>query len=493
MLKKSSFFLLCLCPLWIFAQGVSKNDHRVAGSKIILDENEKAGTTDWIITKVIREKDEKYDSGWMRRKAIEGYVSHTSIKSGETLDVFVSTDKTDKFRLDIYRMGYYGGKGGRLMKSFNSLAGVTQSTPADGDNYLIECKWKPSVSIKIPKDWVSGVYLGKLSTLKTEAQAYIVFIVRDNRKADLLFQCSDMTWLAYNRWPAWRSLYDAPGNDRWGGGRKGIYHVGFDRPYGMFWNGFPAGFEPLTNGSGEFLMTEFPMAFWLEKEGYDVTYISNVDTHADEIGLLRGKVFLSVGHDEYWSQQMFDNVAKARDKGVNLAFFSGNSVSGRVELLPATDGTPNRVMKLIDRFKNEEELMGSNSYGVGLANWTCAAPDHWAFEGTGMKMGDAIKDLVGWEFHGPPLATNVKDMVVLAEGNVKKFSGEPTERKYAATIYTAAKGNYVFNSATCWWAKPLASPPAYMNPPYRYFTEGDERVRQITRNILNKMISVQVQ
>ena len=488
MLKKIAYFLLCLSPLWTFAQRVSQSGN----SSIIVSENNKPGTTDWIITKVIREKDEKYDSGWKRRKAIEGYVSHTSIKAGETLDVFVSTDKPDKFSLDIFRMGYYGGKGGRLMKSYKSVKGSVQPTPADGDNYLIECKWEPSVSFKIPNDWVSGVYLGKLSTLTTDAQAYIVFIVKDDRKADLLFQCSDMTWLAYNRWPAWRSLYDAPGGDRWGGGQKGIYHVGFDRPYSMFWNGYPAGFEPLTNGSGEFLMTEFPMAFWLEKEGYDVTYISNVDTHADGEGLLRGKVFLSVGHDEYWTQQMFDNVSKARDMGVNLAFFSGNSVSGRVELLPSTGGRPNRVMRLIDRFKNEEELMGANSYGVGLANWTCAAPGHWAFEGTGMKMGDSIKDLVGWEFHGPPLAANVKDLVVLAEGNVKRYSGEVSKRKYAATIYTAAKGNYVFNAATCWWTKPLSSPPAYMNPPYRYFTEGDERVRRITRNILNKMIAVPI-
>ena len=53
-------------------------------------------------------------------------------------------------------------------------------------------------------------------------------------------------------------------------------------------------------------MTEFPLAFWLEKEGYDVTYISNVDTHADAKGLLRAKAFLSVGHDEYWTERMFE-------------------------------------------------------------------------------------------------------------------------------------------------------------------------------------------
>jgi hypothetical protein len=487
MIRKILFscFVLLLSSLFLFSQ------QPVSKKNIIQQENAKPGTTDWIITKVIREDGERYDSGWNRRKAIEGYVSRTSIKAGETLDVFVSTDPADSYSLDIYRMGYYGGKGGRLVQSISDLKGIKQPTPSDGNRYLIECKWKPSTSIKIPGDWVSGVYLGKLTTKNTDAQAYIIFIVRDDRKADLLFQCSDLTWLAYNRWPKWRSLYDTP-TDQWAGGTKNTYDVGFDRPYALYWNGYPAGFEPLTNGSGEFLMTEFPMSFWLEKEGYDVTYISNVDTHADGPGLLRGKVFLSVGHDEYWTQQMFDNVSRARDEGLNLAFFSGNSVSGRVELLPSTDGRPNRVIRYIDRFKNEEELMGANSYGVGLTSWKCVAPDHWVFAGTGMKQGDSIRELVGWEYHGFPVATGKKDLVVLASGKVHLFWGEPSKREYAATIYTAPKGNFVFNAATCWWSKLLSSPPGYMEPPYRYFAEGDQRVQRITQNLLNRMISVDI-
>ncbi len=467
-------------------------------SSVIIAENAKPGTTDWILTKVKRHDNERYKDGWHRRKEIEGYVSHTSIRAGETLKIFVSTDPVDQFSLEIYRMGYYGGKGARLMKTISPhTAGIqsmiTQQTPEPGERGLIEANWTETISMKIPDDWVSGVYLGKLSTWReTESEAYIIFIVRDDRKADILFQCSDMTWQSYNRWPQWHSLYDSP-TSQWAARAPENYNVSFDRPYGIFWNGLPAAFEPLTNGSGEFLMTEFPLAFWLEKEGYDVTYISNVDTHADGPGLLRGKVWLSVGHDEYWSQEMFDNVSRARDAGVNLAFLSGNSVSGKVLLLPSTkDGRPNRVMSLVDRSFDEAALMGSRSYGVGLADWTCAAPDHWIFKGTGMKKGDFIPDFVGWEFHGPPLIENVKDLVVLAEGPVKNASGKVSQRTYAATIYTARKGNYVFNAATCWWSKLLAAPPAYINPPYRNFEQGDERVRRMTKNLLDKMISLKL-
>ena len=460
-------------------------------SAIIVEENAKQGTTDWIITRVFRHPDEPYGQGWHRRKEIEGFVSHTSIKAGETLKVYVSTEPADKYSLDIFRMGYYAGRGGRLVKSFTALKGKTQPTPEEGERSVLECEWEESLSFKIPEDWVSGVYLGKLSTQKTDGQAYIIFIVRDDRKADILFQCSDMTWLSYNRWTQWHSFYDSK-TSQWAARAPDNYNVSFDRPYAIYWNLYPAGFEPLTNGSGEFLMTELPLAFWLEKEGYDVTYISNVDTHADGPGLLRGKAWLSVGHDEYWTQEMYDNVVKARDAGVSLAFLSGNAVSGRVKLLPSKDGRPNRIMSMVDRGFDEENLMGSKSYGVGLADWTCATPDHWVFEGTGMKKGDRVRQLVGWEFHGPPLAQGVRNLVVLAEGFVTRYDGTSTNRKYASTIYTAGKGNFVFNAATCWWTKLLAAPPAYMNPPYTFFAEGDERIRKITKNLLDRMIAVKL-
>jgi len=67
---------------------------------------------------------------------------------------------------------------------------------------------EPSYRFRIPKDWISGVYVGKLTQQLKGIQSYVIFIVRDDRKADLIFQCSDTTWQAYNRWPNQFSLYD---------------------------------------------------------------------------------------------------------------------------------------------------------------------------------------------------------------------------------------------------------------------------------------------
>ena len=233
-----------------------------AADNPVVRENRKPGTTDWLLK---NHKDFKPGTdAWRREKAIEGYCSHASIRPGETLTVFVSTDPATRYTIDVYRMGYYGGKGGRHVLTKGPLDGEPQPTPTDGKNMLIECRWKPGLTFEVAKDWVSGVYLGKLTAEGSGAESYVIFIVRDDRKADLLFQCSDLTWQSYNRWPAWRSLYDF-GKNKWHTSKGN--DVGFDRPYAVYYNGLPAHTQPITNGSGEFLLWEFPLAFWLERRG----------------------------------------------------------------------------------------------------------------------------------------------------------------------------------------------------------------------------------
>src|SRR5262249_55051218 len=135
---------------------------------------------------------------------------------------------------------------------------------------------------------------------------------------------------------------------------------------------------------------------------------SNVDTHADPTGLRRAKGWLSVGHDEYWSLEMFNNVKRAVADGLNVAFLSGNSICGVAPLLPSTDGRPNRIITRVGRYgspeaweikdfpeeaqfsrngPNEATLMGARSTfpTTGGGDWICRKPDHWLFAGTGMK------------------------------------------------------------------------------------------------------------
>jgi len=365
-----------------------------------------------------------------------------------------------------------------------------------GDQRVRECAWEPAVSLRIPAEWPSGVYLGRLTAERGAWQSYVVFVVRDTRRADFLFQCSTNTWQAYNRWPDQFSLYD-DGKKVWYWGPD--VRVSYDRPYGKYCQIFDA---PLSTGSGEFLLWEFPLAYWMEQQGYDVTYCTNVDTHLDPGQLLRARAFLSVGHDEYWSREMYAAVRRAIDSGVHAAFLCGNSVYGITPLAPGSTGAPARTLTRtgtfgplepqylpgwpeMGRFRefgpSEALLMGARTTWpvTGGGAWVCAREEHWLFAGTGMKKGDGIPGLVGWEFHGAP--ADLPGLEVVATG---KTGGSREEGTYTSVLFPGPKGNLVFNAATIWWGDGLSEPPGYVRP--RVYTEPrgpDRRVQQITRNL----------
>ena len=53
----------------------------------------------------------RVDGNNFRSPWIEGYCSKQSVLAGETLDIMVSTDPPVPFRIEIFRTGYYGGRG----------------------------------------------------------------------------------------------------------------------------------------------------------------------------------------------------------------------------------------------------------------------------------------------------------------------------------------------------------------------------------------------
>jgi hypothetical protein len=473
----------------------------------IREENAERGTLDWQLS--FMRTDPR--SGDFRSPLIEGYASRTSVRPGESLDLMVSTDPPAAYTIDVYRLGYYQGLGGRHRWHSGPLAGRAQPTPGVGPQRLRECQWEPSTRLKIPGDWVSGVYLARLTRLpaannpKTAPhayQSYIPFIVADERQADLVFQCSDNTWQAYNRWPDAYSLYNYEP-----GATKPLLPdvcVSFNRPYARYWQIVDA---PLSLGSGEFLLWEFPLAFWLEQQGYDVTYVSNVDVHADAASILRGKCLLSVGHDEYWSRGQYAHVAQAISQGVNVAFLSGNTCCFVAPYTPSGSGQPHRTLTRAGRYggvsaaetaymgpfpedgPNEAQLIGARTVSPfnGSGDWTITQADHWLFAGTGLRNGDALRGLVGWEFHGDPAP--LPGLEVVASGPTLN-SGEQGAT-FTATIYPGPRGNQVFNAATIFWSEGLSAPPGHI-PPHSHFGRPlgpDARVQRITANLLERMTS----
>lgn len=465
-------------------------------------ENAEPGSSDWQLTRV------RVDSGQYRCPWIEGYCSKQSVKAGETIEIKVSTNPARDYRIEFFRMGWYNGRGARLMKTVDRLNGKTQPTPEPGPKNLHECRWETSYALEIPDDWLSGVYLGRMTTFaepdENYWQSYVVFIVRDERPVDILFQCSDNTWQAYNRWPDNYSVYTHPK------GNQGPWaDVSFDRPYAREaqFNGIVN--DPLTLGSGEFLPFEFPLAFWLEQNGYDVAYCSNSDMLTPERGL-KAKVFLSVAHDEYWDLRQFDSVSKMRDEGVDLMFLSGNSVCWVTPMRASRSGAANRVMfrggpyggdndyavrreakngPFPHRGPDEGFLMGARNVEPvnGAGDWIVRKASHWMFEETGLKNGEFIPGLVGWEYHGQP--ADIPGLEIVASGTA--WVGGVRPQQWAATIYPGPKGNFVFNASTIFWSQGLSDPPGHVLP-WSHNTRPhgpDDRVQRITKNLLDKALA----
>lgn len=419
---------------------------------LIQKENRQPGTTVWQLTNPADDRQ------------IEGYASLTSVPVGGNINLFVNTSDST-YSLTVFRMGWYGGKGGRKVLGPQVLPGVQQVTPTPNATGVIECNWTNPFTIHVPSAWLSGIYLAKLHGNTSGKESYIIFAVRDSRTADIVFQQSVSTYQAYNPWPGYdpagggyigQSLY---GNDTAG-------RVSFNRPYGrgiqtnslygvgagdFLTHDFSAaglGFAfPMDSasfeGQGGPTAWEFGMLRWLEHQGYDVTYITDIDTHEDVNRLLRGKAFLSVGHDEYWSEQMRSNVLQARDSGVNLGFFSGNYMYIAVEFLPDSNGSADRTLALAHETNRcqdtttgtltQTQCISSSDCATGqvcafkqfdyAANneteqlitggmWdppshdanadivvTADAPlTHWVFANTGLNVGDVIPGLIGYEY-----------------------------------------------------------------------------------------------
>lgn len=291
------------------------------GSNPIVCENSKPGTPESV-----------WDVTGVGDPTIQGFATDMSVNIGQTEYFKISTDAS-AYTIDIYRLGWYGGDGARKIASITPSAALPQNQPAcitDPATQLVDCgDWAVSASWTVPTTAVSGVYLAVLTRTDTSGQSQIPFVVRDDSShSDIVFQTSDTTWEAYNTYG---------GADFYTGSNGRAYKISYNRPFSTRGD---------NDGRDYLFSNEYPMIRFLERNGYDVSYISGVDTARNGSLLLNHRIFLSVGHDEYWSGEQRANVEAARDAGVNLAFFSGNEIYWKTRWEPSVDGsnTPYRTL-----------------------------------------------------------------------------------------------------------------------------------------------------
>lgn len=240
---------------------------------------------------------------------IQGFATSVSVNRGETVHFKINTNAS-LYHLEIYRMGFYGGAGARKV-AIQRPSSLLQQQPAcafDTSVKLLDCgNWAESATWAVPANAASGVYFAKLVRDSGPIGAsHVFFVVRDDASTSpIVYQTSDTTWQAYNNYGG-VSLYQGD-----------AVKVSYNRPFVT---------RDVFGGESWIFSAEYPMVRWLERNGYDLSYVTGVDSDQNGALLTHHRVFMSSGHDEYWSGSQRANVEAALASGVNLAFFSGNGM-----------------------------------------------------------------------------------------------------------------------------------------------------------------------
>ena len=437
------------------------------GDGWVATENARPGTSDWHI--------DDDQAVWER---IRGYADTTSVEFGGTFTLRVST-RAPSWQVSAYRIGYYGGTGGRLVWRSPSQPGVDQPGAAvDPLTRTGSAPWNPSLTVTADATWPPGQYLLRLESSDSGA-TFVPLVIRDDAsRSALLLQSAVATWQAYNGWGG-ASLYE---------GTKGRADVvSFDRPY-------------TGNGSGEFLGREFEFIWMVERLGLDVSYWTDVDLHQRGELALNHRAVVIPGHDEYYTVEMRQHLERARDAGVNLGFFGANNIYRRIRFEDAASGPARRQVNYRDAARdplrtkdparvttsfreapaaNPESSLIGNYYECNpvKAPWVVADASAWMFEGSGFANGERITDMVGNEYDrvtpGVPTPSNIQ---VLAHSPV---TCKGLKSHADSTWYSAPSGAGVFSAGTFGWS-PLLDEQCPDGPP----TTGPCKLIVVTENIL---------
>ena len=417
------------------------------------------------------------DSHWASYKslapasAIQGYSSEVSVAPGETLKLHVNSP-TSSYRIEVDRLGWYGGAGGRRM---TCIPGCSESTgPVSQSNQPIvnkatgelDANWTVTNTVPIGSEWVSGYYLAVFmvtSGANAGKVAWYPFIVTPppNDSSAIIVQVPTNTWQAYNPWPegsTGKSLYEFNSANE-----EAAVKVSFNRPLiarppgGLYYQ------EPVFG-------REIQTVRFLEREGYDVSYVTDSDVDQDPGLLLDHRVDMVLGHDEYWSASMRDGWETALDAGHNEVFMGADIGTWMVRyedsnrtlvdykykhdpLSPPTvmfrDQDPPRPECELEgvQYDPEKEHPGTGDYtvasGAGANPWIRAA---------GLAPGDTIHAAVGYEWDGipPGCATPTPETLF-------HFQGSESVANADAVTYTAPSGGRVFAAGSNMFSNMLDS------------------------------------
>lgn len=389
-------------------------------------------------------------TSWNRKtpgpKAVEGWFDSPSATCGEQVGLHI-TGNGRPVQIKIYRMGYYGGAGARLVTS-TSVGPIKQYGPPQvtkAPTSTVSTNWPVAWYLKINRATIPGQYLLRLDDGGGDSSFVPLTIEDPTIKSAITFVSSVLTWQAYNQWGGY-SLYKGPNMQR--GTRATI--VSFDRPYD-------------GDGSGQFRYMEYPILKIAERLGLDMNYITDFELDKNIGSLKNTQSILYGGHGEYWTANMRKSLQAAVDSGINLVSLGGNAGYAHPRL-QANDrqlvmwrsslADPNRNdpvlattgWRQIPILQPEAKLLGAQYVGLGVsADYTIPHPNRWPF--TTMTHPTALKSIVGREVDSPLYSVGPA-VEVLADSAID-FHGKAVT--IMATYYTNSKNAGVIDISTNGW------------------------------------------
>jgi hypothetical protein len=373
--------------------------------------------------------------------AAEGYATPTSVRAGDVVEIHCSST-VPEIAIEVARVG----DGREVVFRKDRVEVRDHAIPGDASSH--GCRWPATLSIAVDPAWRSGFYEIVFEAPDVEpaiARSHGYFVVRaaePGRDASIVLALSTTTWNAYNDWggpnlymAASRVAFDRPlpkgfvarpeaPNDRLANAT-----LPGDRDMTGWLDYFVAnGVDPWCGAAGWFNW-ERRFVRWAEANGHRIDYLTSLDLHEGPDALDPYRLYLSVGHDEYWSWEMRDTVEGFVGRGGNAAFFSGNTAFWQVRVedgamvcwkdrAPAMDPVQGARMSglwshpAIGRPENEMTGVSFARAGyarsggaapAGSGGYTIHRPDHWIFEGTELRYGDvlgAAPVVVGYETDG---------------------------------------------------------------------------------------------
>jgi len=421
----------------------------------VIAENKKPGTTAW-----------RLSGGGAA--TIHGFANVTAATVGQRVSLYITTEASH-YHVSAYRIGYYGGTGGRLVWRSPEIKGVAQpACTITAATRMVACdNWAPSITLRIGPQFVQGDYLFKL-VADPGQQSYIPLTVWDpNSHAAYIIQNSVLTWQGWNTWG---------GYDMYGGAPPGqapqfadrAYVESFDRPYA---NG---------SGAGDFMALEYPLVYWAEEHGLDVTYWTDV-TLAQYPNLLPNhKALIILGHDETWTMRERTGAVSARAAGVNIAFLGATPVLRHARLLPSPLGRDREEVDYRDPQldpiyakdplaatgntfaqppddEDPSEIEGDTYLGYGLDDpMVVTDASAWPWAGTGVANGTQLPGVLAGDYDGyDPSSQNPAGVEILAHSPVH---AQVEDAPYSdMTYYTWPHGGGVLATGTIGWIPALSA------------------------------------